>query len=396
MRRFVVAAGLVLVVAALAWGPVAVPLLVRFPTDLDQTTRYRGTFTLYVDQATGVPLAAPLELPLEIERRIRAVPDESGAQTVVVQELVRFRVAGTESREAHQYVMDRRTMQNRDDPRSWSYDAGHVVDRDGTYRVNLPLGTERGGRYRIWENEPGRGFLMVGDPEVGTVERHGLRLVGMAEVFGDVPVTRRYLPELRGQGFALSLRFAALEELLAADGVDVDAGLSALPPTEAGTVRRARAARLPLRFYRYNDGHALVEPRTGAIVDLVVSDEGISATVDLSGLGRLRAALGRSRDQRAASLARALDDLAAASPRRLYLLHYGQTPTSVAEVAALTRGELRKLDWAEHHVPLLLALAGLVLLSGGALAVLHHHREVRQPRAVSSWPPRWSGARAGT
>ena len=36
------------------------PVLVRFPVDLDQTTRYEGTFALYVDQATGAPLPAPV------------------------------------------------------------------------------------------------------------------------------------------------------------------------------------------------------------------------------------------------------------------------------------------------------------------------------------------------
>lgn len=293
MRRAVVATGLVLVLVALLWRPVAVPLLVRFPTDLDQATRYEGTITLYVDQTTGTPLAEPVRLPLEIERRIRTVPEESGADTVVVQELVTFRVAGSPQREAHQYVMDRRSMQNQDDPRSWSYGPGHVVDRAGTYRVNLALGTDSEHRYQVWENEPGAGFTMTGESGGQPVSRHGLTLLAMEEVFGDVPVTPRYRQELRTQGFPLALGFDALAARLTADGIDVEAGLAALGPA-AGVTAAAGRARLPLRFFRYNDGHALVEPRTGAIVDLVVSDEGISATVDLRPLADLRAALDRA------------------------------------------------------------------------------------------------------
>jgi len=358
------------VAAAVLWRPVAVPVLVRFPTDLDQATRYEGTFTLYVDQATGAPLGSPVRLPLEIERRIRTVPEESGARTVVVQELVRFRVAGTDQREIHQYVMDRRSMQNRDDPRSYSYAPANVVDRAGTYRVNLPLGIDRDGSYPIWENEPGAAFSMAGDPERARVERHGLSLVEMAEVFGDVPVAHRYRQELRRQGFPLTLDFVALTARLTAGGVDVEAGLAALPETDRATVTDARSQRLPLRFFRYNDGHALVEPRTGAIVDLLVSDEGISASVDLTALDGLRAALAdRANVRAAAELAAALDDIEAELPTRVYHLHYGQTPGSVAEIAALTRSELRKLDWAEHHVPRLLGGLGLVLLAGGVLAM---------------------------
>ena len=205
MRRVLVAAGLVLVVAALLWRPVAVPLLVRFPTDLDQATRYEGTFTLYVDQETGASLAEPVRLPLEIERRIRTVPGESSADTVVLQELVTFRVSGIDQHETHQYVMDRRSMQNQDDPRSWSYSPGNVVDRAGTYRVNLALGTDGEHSYRVWENEPGAGFSMAGEPGGRPTSRHGLTLLAMEEVFGDVPVTAAYRQELRRQGFPLAL-----------------------------------------------------------------------------------------------------------------------------------------------------------------------------------------------
>lgn len=377
MRRVPLVLGAVLVVAALVWGAVAVPVLVRFPVDLDQTTRYEGTFTLYVDQATGAPLAAPMRLPLEIERRILTVPEQSGAETVVVQELVLFRVAGADQREIHQYVMDRRSMQNQDDPRSYAYAPANVVDRAGTYRVNLALGTDGERSYPIWENEPADAFAMVGDPEHPRVHRHGLSLIGLAEVFEDVPVAAPYRGELRRQGMPLSLTFDALSARLAADGVDVEAGLAALGGPARETVAAARAQRLPLRFFRYNDGHALVEPRTGAIVDLLVSDEGISATVDLALLEDLRAALDqRSDDPDAARMARALDDIEAEDPTRVYHLHYGQTPESVAEIAALTGGELRKLDWAERWIPLLLGGLGLLLLAGGTLAVIRHRRAV--------------------
>jgi hypothetical protein len=49
-----------------------------------------------------------------------------------------------------------------------------------------------------------------------------------------------------------------------------------------------------LQCFRDNDGHALVERRTGSIVELVYSAEAITATPDLAPLLELRDALGRA------------------------------------------------------------------------------------------------------
>ena len=396
LRWPLLAGGAVVLVAALLWRPAVSPLLVKFPTDLDQVTRYEGTFTLHVDQATGAPLPAPVEAPLALERRIRTVPGESGARTVVLQELVTYRIAGTEQREAHQYVMDRRTMANRDDRRSWSYDPGNVVDRAGTYRVNLPLDADREGRYRIWENEPGAAFAMVGLDR--GQELHGLGLVEMEEVFDRVPVADVYREELRKQGFPLAVGFDVLAARLQASGVDVDRALAALPAAHAATVAEARAASLPLRFFRSNDGHALVEPRTGAIVDLLRSDEGISATVDLSSLATLRRALAAiSNGPEVGRLAGALDDLESHAPWPVYDLSYRQTPASVAEIVRLTQDEVSKLELVERRIPWGLLAAGTVLVLAGV--ALRPRRRVASGRPPGAGLAPWSvnaGRRPGT
>ena len=392
VRRAALGAGASLLLAGVLWRPVAVPLLVKFPTDLDQATRYDGTFSVYVDPATGAPLPEPIELPLELERRIRTVPEESGARTVVVQELVTFRIAGTEQRETHQYVMDRRSMENLDDPRSYAYDPANVVDRRGTHRVNLPLSTDEDGRYRIWENEPGQAFHMAGLAR--HVDREDLSLVEMEEVFADVPVAGYYRAELRKQGFTTEITFETLATRLRASGVDVDGALAAIETSEPTVVASARAATLPLQFFRSNDGHALVEPRTGAIVDLLVSEEGISATVDLAPLVEVRRALARHGGPAPAALAAALDEVEAAAPAPVYDLTYSQTSESVAELVDLTRDELRKLDLAERSVPLALGGAGIALLAVGAIWPRPHglqrpaRRAAPEARRSQVRPPR--------
>jgi hypothetical protein len=80
---------------------------------------------------------------------------------------------------------------------------------------------------------------------------------------------------------------------LAADGVDVERGLAALPPSDAPWSRHPGRAAASAVF-RDNDRHALVERRTGSIVELVYSAEAITATPGLAPLRELRDALGRT------------------------------------------------------------------------------------------------------
>jgi hypothetical protein len=357
---FVVA--IVLLGAAALWRPVAVPQLVKFPSRLDETTNYRGTFTVHADPATGQPLPDPMSLPLVIDRRVHTLPG-GGAHTAVLEEAVTYRVGDTTQRERHRYVIDRRSMQNLDDGRGWSFSPGNRVDQAGTYRVTLPLGTSADGRYRIWENEPGGSFWMVRDPDRGRVRRHGLSLIGLQEFWRGAPVASYYRAELRKQGFATELTFPQLATRITAGGVDVERALDALSPADAPVAAAARDVRLPLRFFRNNDGHALVESRTGAIVDLVSSDEAITTTADLAPLRELRDALGRAASSPdATALADALDALDRAAPTPLYSLRYEQTAGSVADAARRTRNDLRQLDLVERYIPGGLAALSVALL----------------------------------
>ena len=78
-------------------------------------------FTLFVDPETAA-LATPVELPLDIERHIRSLGDESGSSRVVVEETITQKagdiVAATQT---NVYVMDRRTLQNVADDRAYAF-----------------------------------------------------------------------------------------------------------------------------------------------------------------------------------------------------------------------------------------------------------------------------------
>lgn len=152
LRNSLLVVSLLLLAGAIAWKPVVEPLLVRFPTDVDQTLHYTGTFDVHADPATLAPLPAPLTLPLDVERRVHIV--DSSFETVVVREDITMKVGDLPpSTDRVSYEMDSRTMRLVDGADSWAYERDNLVRRQGALRISFPLGTETGSEYRIWANE---------------------------------------------------------------------------------------------------------------------------------------------------------------------------------------------------------------------------------------------------
>jgi hypothetical protein len=74
-RRSIAAAcvGVVLLAGSAGFRLFAVPALVRFPLNIDETTHYTGTAVTYVDQATLLPLPTPKVEPLSLSRHVKVV-----------------------------------------------------------------------------------------------------------------------------------------------------------------------------------------------------------------------------------------------------------------------------------------------------------------------------------
>src|SRR5215471_17120007 len=105
------AIGVLLVIGSFVWRAVAVPALVRFPTDLDVTPEYTGTVTLYIDPATHEPLAEPKKYALDIVRNLKADGNESSKDLVVIDEKLALKATGLfQFTQENQYVMNRRSM----------------------------------------------------------------------------------------------------------------------------------------------------------------------------------------------------------------------------------------------------------------------------------------------
>src|SRR5215471_16443913 len=105
--------GVLLLVGSFIWRSVAVPALVRFPTDLDVSPAYEGTVTLFIDPQTYLPLAQPKQYPLTVARHIKADSKQSSDDLVVLLETLDIKATGFfEITQQNQYVMNRRSIQN--------------------------------------------------------------------------------------------------------------------------------------------------------------------------------------------------------------------------------------------------------------------------------------------
>jgi hypothetical protein len=188
--------GTLFVVGAFVWWFVAPPLLVKYPTDVDVSPRYSGTFTMFANAETFAPLASPATVPLTIDRRIESIADESGASRVVVRETIRQRAGDLfDTTQQNQYVMNRRTLLNVADSRAYAFDPGNIVDRSGSYRLQLPFDTPSGATLTLYQNEIGATYPFAGTGVVSEVE--GLTLHEFAAVAGPMPIDDAYLAELQ-------------------------------------------------------------------------------------------------------------------------------------------------------------------------------------------------------
>jgi hypothetical protein len=378
-RRFsraVLGVSIGLVAMALVWWTVAVPALVKYPTDLDVRPRYEGVFTLFVDPETAAPLATPVEVPLEIERHIRAVGDESGASRVVVEETISQRAGDiVDATQTNVYVMDRRTLRNLADHRAYAFTPSNIVDRSGSYRLNLPFDTSSASTYDIYKNEIGATYKISADATTATADVAGLHLHNFAGSAHEAPLDAAYLMALnRVVPLPASMTLEQLKPQLLRAGLDVDAVLAALgpvlTPVDLAILTQIAAQPIPLQYLLSFEGRAAVETATGAEVE-VAATESVSARPVLADVAALQSVLKHYPGvPESVAAVEVLAELSSA----LFAYHYEQTPASVADIADEVRSMRNQIRLAEVYVPLGLWGAAALSLVVGALV----HR--RRPR----------------
>ncbi len=358
------------VIVAVLWWTFAVPTLVKYPTDLDVTPRYAGTFTLFVNPATAAP-TRPTSVPLNIERHIRALTDQSGSSRVVVQETISQQAGDLVNvTQTNVYVMDRRTMKNLVDNRAYAFEPANVVDRSGAYRLNLPFDTNADSTYEIYKNETGTTYELRGDTTTPVTNEAGLHLHNFTASVRDVPIDPAYLAELnKVLPLPDSLKLAQLKPQLKAAGLDVDTVLSAvatvITPQDLATLARLAAKPIPLQYVSSFDGKVAIEQSTGAEVD-VAATESVGAKPVLTDMATLQSVVARYPTVPAAVAAgKALQSLSAAPATKLFEFEYKQTPASVADIAEHVAAMRYQIRLADVYAPVGLLGAGALTLAVG-------------------------------
>jgi hypothetical protein len=374
--------GGVLLLGAFGWRNVAVPALVKFPTDVDQRPQYVGTFTLFVDPATAAPLVEPTTSALTVDRHVEGLPDQSGASRVVVRETITFDVEGLASAtQIHQYVMNRRTNVNIADDRAWAFDDTNVFDRSGAYWVALPKDVDSTSTMPMYKDEVGGRFTVTGGPETEVVE--GLDLVGVASAPTTMPVTEAYLRSLDAVvPLPRSLGFEQMKPSLIAAGVPVDDAMASLvevaTPDELATLGELIAQPIPLEYVVTFGGTTFVEPRTGAIVDVASIVDRISVRRAAEALPPLLTNLERYRDEPAIAAAIAGLDRVGSEPLPVFEYRYAQTPASAEEIARWVSDQHDRMNLAERTIPLALAVTGAAAVVIGGLLLVRSVRGGRR------------------
>jgi Porin PorA len=339
---------------------------VRFPTDVDQTAHYRGTAITYMDQSTLMPLATPKREPLTLDRHVEVVG--SDFSHAVIQETITIRTGSTTTVEHYRYTMDRRSMKFSGSGNYAFEDPKNTMHAGGSYRVNFAMGTTTDGSYLAYipEADAQVPLKLVRGPHHHADA--GVTVIDFSSKL-ETPVAPYYLQHLKDIGLPMEVTAAQLQPQLLAAGIDIGKALSDIGPRltsdQAALLSSTLAKPVPLKYFFVVDGLISIEPKTGALVDVHSTAEGVAVQPDMSGASALQPLLDEySSIPSVKAASDGLAKLAVRTPQPAQMLEYQQTPASSRAIAQLASDQGRMMTIATWWVPIGLALlgAGLVVL----------------------------------
>lgn len=329
---------------------------------------YTGGFTLYVNQQTLEPLSTPTHLPMTVERTVKV--QSGNFSTALVTEDDTIKPGPLTFHQEFRYLLNRRTMafENSAQTQMFSQPA-KAADIAGTYRVNFPLGTSAGGVYPVLNTETDKAANVTDGR--GPHTEPGVTGVQVIDFKSDVtgPVSPYYHTWLVHNGFPASITPAQFAPRLSALGVNVTALLGALAPrltpAQATLLDRLLTSPIPLDYTYYYRGSVAIEPRTGAMIHVDTTAEGVNAAPSLHGLDQLRPLLTQYASvPGVATLSKALGELSSAPPQRVVDYTWDQTRASSQHVANLAVSQMRSMNLVEA-LPWIAGIVGLILLVVG-------------------------------
>ena len=375
--------GVVVLAVAAVWRPVVAPQLTKLPTSLDIKYHFSGTYTGYVHQFTGARLAAPQNLPLSIDRQVKAVPAPSTSSELVVNDASTVMIGAGKTPQILQYVLDRSTAGNVKSPYAYALVPGNVVDRAGSYSLGPPPGADTAKTYPMWVDEIGKAVPITYANATQTV--HG---VAVQEWQLNLPATPMATSFVSAMHLPTTMSFEEFEAQLKAQGTDLAPGLKILSGSLTGAEKASLAALtarpIPLQYFYAITIKLLVEPASGTIVDTLTAVRAYSVRPVLGPFAATLAPMlaAHPANLAAAPLAAGSKKLTAAPAQSLYTLTFHQTPASVTDTAGQAGHNANLLDIIEMWIPIGLGVIGLILVG---LAFTGRWR--REPSAAKPTQP---------
>jgi hypothetical protein len=341
---------------------VVAPQLTKLPTSLNINYLFAGTYTGYVNQSTGARLGTPQNLPLSIDRQVKAVPAQSTSSELAVNDASAVAIGPDKTPQILQYVLDRTTAKNVKSPYAYALVPGNVVDRAGSYSLGPPPGADTAKTYPMWVDEIGKTVPISYANVTQTV--HG---VAVQEWQLNLPATPMAASFVSAMHLPATMSFAEFEAQLKAQGTDLALGLKvlsgSLTAAEKTSLAALTAKPIPLQYFYAITIKLLVEPASGTVMDTLTAVRAYSVRPVL---GPFAAALApmlaaHPANLAAAPLAAGSKKLTAAPAQPLYTLTFHQTPASVTETAGQAGHNANLLKIIEMWIPIGLGVIGLIL-----------------------------------
>jgi hypothetical protein len=389
--KVLLSVGALLIVLGIVAAFVLPAVAVKYPGGpLNKTAHATGSFTLYIDPATAATLKTPQKLALDIKRNLH-VTDTSGNRALVEENDIE-QIGSLKAQDLQQhYVLNRKTLKNVDDDRSWAYTSDNRVNRSLAYAINLPFGAGKG-PYQVWKNETGSSYPFT---KTGTTTVAGVKLNRYHGSMTAEPARTYYIAQLVSQGIPKELTPAQVATQLKVLGADPAVLEAAVFPQLAAADRSAAAgllsANVPLKYTIDVDTTFLVEPKTGAIVGLDRINQTLKATPDIQGIGRIQTILSKPQYVKNAvvqSAATIIGKLVKTPPViKIFNIDYSQAKDapyvgSEADLATFVKGRADKITLAEVTLPLSIGGAGVLVALIGLGLRLRNRNTAKSAAAV--------------
>jgi hypothetical protein len=382
--------GVVVLLVAALWTPIAVPSLVKFPTSTNVHLVYSGTFVTYVNPKTGAALASPAVVPLTINRHIQALPAESTSSVAVVQETMAIRMGTSNLSEVNVYAINRRTMQNVASSKAYTFVPGNVPSRGSSYYVTLPMGLSSSAALALWKPEAATTYLIhpvAGGTAAMPSSLNGDSVQWFTGTLAMTPAPAYESAALASRGLPTSLTPAEVDAQLGAAGVSVSHLTTALLPVltkaEIGTLAAVLTKPVALQYFIFGSGQLAAEPRTGTIVKLQSIIDGVAVRPNPAPLKTVSSILARHLNVAGVSAAiAAINHIVSAPPQPVYELRYTETPSAVASSVKLANNQAGQISVATLYIPIGLGILGLLLVSPAIVGFARRRRVVGSSAAA--------------